>query len=149
MLEFLVLLFLTGLVTLLIGIYQQKTVYGNLNYQEAEVVGYAPYRNSGMMISAVGNLAGIVVPIVKVMLNNGEIRRLKLHLEIARETAKLDPELNIGGKPEVLFFGDNPKEAFLLNHPLAQSVIRFSILISVGAALMLAAVGLFLYYLSI
>lgn len=149
MIGFLVILFLIGLAVLIVGIYQQKTVYGNPNYQEAEVVGYAPYRSTNIMISAVGNLAGVVVPIVKVMLNNGEIRRLKLHLDIPQETIKQFPELGIGGKVDVLFFGENPKEAFLMSHPLSQSVVRFSILISVGVALMLTAVGLYLFYLSI
>ncbi|MBR3680154.1 MAG: hypothetical protein IKL87_08145 [Oscillospiraceae bacterium] len=150
MIPFFAALFLSGIAVLVIGIFRQKHVMNCPHYYRAVVVRHQHYRSSNLGVALAGNLVGIIIPVVEISLESGALLELPLtHTQIVKPMLEQFPELDIDGEVDVMFFGRKPREAFLRNHKLAQTPLRFTMMIPVGIALMVTAVGLYLYYLSI
>ncbi len=136
MIGFLILLFLAGVGLTAYGIWEQKTVYSDQNFAVGRVVGYQNARSSGpaRVMQAVADARH---PIVLVTMESGEQRQIKLHDQIiyGAGIGQKFPELQIGGEISVTYFGQNPKEAFLTDHPLAQTPVKTSTFLMIGLAL--------------
>ena len=135
MIGFLVILFLAGAGLTAYGIWEQKHVYSDQNFAAAKVVGYVPYHGGGRYGRAAGRIANMQHPVVSVTLDSGELRQLKIHTPIAYGAEKNFPELRIGGEISVTYFGQNPKEAFLTDHPLEEKPVKTSTFLMLGIAL--------------
>jgi hypothetical protein len=130
------------------GVWEQKHVYGDQHFARARVVGrkLKTSTNGFVMLS---NLAmQMEQPVVSVTLDSGEIRQLLIHTAVSYSSlGSIDsyPELRVGGEVSVTYFGENPKEAFLVDHPLAQAPMKCSALLLVGLALIgtVIVVGVF------
>ena len=138
MIGFLFILFLGGVGLTVYGVWEQKNVYGDQHYTIGKVVGrkLQTSANGFVMLS---NLAmQMEQPIVAVTLDSGETRQLVIHTPVSYSSlGPIDsfPELRVGGEVSVTYFGQNPKEAFLYDHPLAQKPMKCSALLLVGLAL--------------
>lgn len=139
---FFVLLILAGIVCLVVGIQRQKKVFNNPHYVEAKVVGFQPVRNRNVMVGLANRAIGAVHPVVEFMTESGMLVQVKLHVQIINAHLKMYPELDYDGVVDVLYFGDNPMEAFLVNHPLEEKPVTFSLLIPVGIALIVLSIGM-------
>ena len=144
---FLVLMFLAGAALTAFGIWEQKNVYADQHFTTARVIGYQPCTSTNLMLLAANAAAGMQNPIVNVTLDSGEVRQLKVHTPVPYNTTGKDyPELRIGGEISVTYFGQNPKEAFLIDHPLEDKPMKTSPVLIVGIVLMgavLATLGLY------
>ena len=145
MIGFLFILFLGGVGLTIYGVLEQKNVYGDQHFAVGRVVGYADYDARGSAF-LMGAALGMKHPIVSVTLDNGEVRQLKIHTATSYSswiglTDKF-PELRIGGELSVTYFGKNPKEAYLHDHPLAQTPMKCSAFLLIGLALIAAALAL-------
>ena len=144
---FLVLMFLAGAALTAFGIWEQKNVYADQHFTTARVIGYQPCTSTNLMLLAANAAAGMQNPIVNVTLDSGEVRQLKVHTPVPYNTTGKDyPELRIGGEISVTYFGQNPKEAFLIDHPLEDKPMKTSPMLIVGIVLMgavLATLGLY------
>ena len=150
MIPFFAALFLSGIAVLVIGIFRQKHVMNCPHYYRAVVVRHQHYRSSNLGVTLAGNLVGIIIPVVEISLESGALLELPMHhVQVSRIMLEKFPELDIDGEVDVVFYGQKPREAFLRNHKLAQTPLRFTMMIPVGIALMVTAVGLYLYDLSI
>jgi len=135
MIGFLILLFLAGVGLTAYGIWEQKHVYGDQYFAVGRVVGYQAYRPSNSYAKLGSKLVNAQYPIVSVTLESGELRQLRLHSPVAYGAGGDFPELRIGGEISVTYFGQNPKEAFLTDHPLAQTPVKTSTFLMIGLAL--------------
>ena len=135
MIGFLILLFLAGVGLTVYGIWEQKHVYGDQYFAVGRVVGYQAYRPSNSYAKLGSKLVNAQYPIVSVTLESGELRQLRLHSPVTYGAGGDFPELRIGGEISVIYFGTNPKEAFLTDHPLAQTPVKTSTFLMIGLAL--------------
>ncbi len=137
-----VLLFLAGAGLTAYGIWEQKNVYGDQHFATGRVVGYADYQAHGPALF-LGAAMEMKHPVVLVTLDSGEARQLKIHTFTSYSSwtgiADKFPELSIGGEVSVTYFGKNPKEAYLVNHPLAQTAVKCSSFLIAGIAALAAA----------
>ncbi len=117
------------------GIWEHKKVYSNKQFCEAEVVGYERYSGTGLALKVTSAAIGMVNPVVAVTLSDGTTKNVKLYTPVMPEIIKQRPEFEIGGRLDVTFFGDSPKEAYLVNHPMAQTVLKFSAPLVIGISL--------------
>lgn len=132
------------------GIWEHKHIYGKQQFCEAEVVGYESYRGGTLFSTTVAASPGFVNPVVRVTLSDGSTQDVKLYTKVMTETIKTFPEFEIGGRVDVLFFGDSPKEVYLVNHSMAETVLKFSIPLVVGISIaavdvMIVALILFVF----
>ena len=140
MIGFLILLFLAGVGLTAYGIWEQKHVYGDQYFAVGRVVGYQAYRPSNSYAKLGSKLVNAQYPIVSVTLESGELRQLRLHSPVAYGAGGDFPELRIGGEISVTYFGQNPKEAFLTDHPLAEKPVKCSSFLIAGIAALGATV---------
>ena len=68
---------------------------------------------------------------------------------IADTLLKDYPELRIGGEISVTYFGQNPKEAFLIDHPLEERPVKTSTFLMLGLVLVGAVIVTLLLWLLI
>ncbi len=135
-----------GIGTLIYGIWEQKTVYRNPHFTEGEVIGHRNVRSSNLAVAAMNAVAGIVVPIIGIDLPDGTKLQVRLHNQIARSALSKYPELDLGGRVTVTYFGDHPREAFLAGHPLAQTPMRVSPVLLISIVFWFIAIGLTVLY---
>ncbi|HAG14372.1 MAG TPA: hypothetical protein DCG49_11020, partial [Ruminococcus sp.] len=124
------------------GIKEQKTVYSEQHYTEAEVVGHQNARTHNLTINAINTVTGTVNPLVSIMLENGIKKVVPLHEDLPRASFSKFPELDLGGKVSVTYFGSDPKTAYLTGHPLAQKPLRSSSALLIGIVFLLIGLGL-------
>jgi len=150
MILFLVLMFLAGAGLIAYGIWEQKNVYADQHFTTARVIGYQPCTSTNLMFLAANAAAGMQNPIVNVTLDSGEVRQLKVHTPVPYNmTGKDYPELRIGGEISVTYFGQNPKEAFLIDHPLEERPVKTSTFLMLGLVLAGAVIVTLLLWLLI
>ncbi len=130
---FIILLLLIGGVFLALGILEHKNVYSKKTYAEGTVVHYVSAQGATLGLTAVKHLVGAMNPVVKVETLEQGTMELKLYEQVTPDVLRQMPEMQVGGKISVMFFGDQPKVCHLVGHPLAQSVLRFSMKLVVGA----------------
>jgi hypothetical protein len=153
MIRFLFILFLGGVGLTIYGVWEQKNVYGDQYFAVGRVVGRKLQVSSNPFIM-MGNAAmQMSQPIVAVTLDSGETRQLVIHTPVSYSSlGSIDqfPELRVGGEVSVTYFGTNPKEAFLVDHPLAQAPMKCSALLLVGLALIgtVIVVGVFTFWIA-
>ena len=140
---YIVVFFLIGAGCLVYGIREQKEHFGEQQFGEGTVVSHQPVRSGGLMMSAVNAAGKIVNPVVRIDMPNGKYCVVPLHEQVSSAALLTKfPELDIGGRVSVTYFGFNPKEAFLTNHKLAQKPVRMTTPLLIGIFFLLAAVGL-------
>ena len=132
-----------GVGLLVFGIREQKTRYGSRNFTEGEVVGHQTARaHGGLMNQALYSAAGIVNPLVSITLPDGVTKVVPLYAQIPKNAFNKYPELDLGGRVSVEYFGDDPREAFLVGHPLASKPLQVSTPLLAGIGLTLCGIGL-------
>ena len=148
MIGFLFILFLGGVGLTVYGVWEQKNVYGDQYFATGRVVGRKLQTSTNGFVMLANAAMQMEQPIVAVTLESGEVRQLLIQTAVSYSSlgiANQFPELQIGGEVSVTYFGKNPKEAFLVDHPLAQKPMKCSALLLVGLALIgtVIAVGIF------
>lgn len=123
-----------GAILTFFGILDFRKNYSSKEFAEGEIVGYKPAYQPGLIGIAVSAAAGMVHPIVNVRMPNGVISQLPLHTQIAKSVLQKFPDLQIGSVVQVTYFGTDPKEAFLVGHPLSQTPVKSSPLLIAGIA---------------
>ncbi len=135
---------LIGIGLTVYGVREQKTQYGEQHFTEAEVVGHQNARSHNLSMLAVNTLTGNVNPVVSIQLPDGMRKTVPLHTQVTRMVFSRFPELDVGGHVSVTYYGDDPKEAFLTGHPLAQTPVRCSSALLIGIVFLLISLGLFI-----
>ena len=133
---------LIGIGAIAFGIKEQKTVYSEQHYTEAEVVGHQKARSHNLSMVALNAAIGNVNPLVSITLESGIKKVVPLHEEIARVAFSKFPELDLGGRVSVTYFGSDPNIAYLTGHPLAQKPLRSSPALLIGIVFLLIALCL-------
>ena len=146
---FLLLILLAGIGSLVYGIYEQKNVHSNPHFAEADVVGHNNVRSTNLALTAMNAAVGIVHPVVGIELENGIRKVIPLHNQVSRKLLEQFPELDIGGKVSVTYFGEDPKEAFLTGHPLAQTPMTCSPVLLISIVIWVCVIGMTVLYLCI
>lgn len=142
--------FVIGLITTLFGIWKQKTSYSDRQFATGTIVAHKAVKNHGnIVIAATTATLGVVTPVVEFTNSSGCVKTAPLHLDVSKMMFEKFPEFDIGGELTISFFGDSPKECFLENHPMSQTVIKTSACLIVGIALLAVSVLLTAYYISI
>lgn len=141
----------SGAILLAVGIYQMQTYFAHPHEQEAKVVGFERYKTkigglAGIAENAVSSAVGMRYPVVDVLLDDGSLQTVRLNVTVTDDVLRMHPDLDIGGTVEVLFFGNNPKIAYLQNHALAQTVVKVSGPLIIGILLIVVAVILIITY---
>lgn len=131
--EFIILLLLIGGVFLTLGILEHKNVYSKKTYAEGTVVHYVSAQGGTLTVSAVNHVVGMVNPVVRVETLEHGTMELRLYEQVMPDLIRDMPELQVGGKVAVMFFGDQPKVCHLVGHPLAQTALRFSMKLVIGS----------------
>lgn len=143
MIGFFLIISLFGIGLILYGIWEVKHVYSEQHFADAEVVDFEPYRPSHFAVWAMAAVTGMAIPIVQFELETGEVKRLKLHnVTVIRNQLAAMPELDMGGRVQVTYFGKKPKEVLLTNHPLAQTPMKFSPVLLIGIVIALLGLGM-------
>jgi len=140
--------FLIGAGLIGFGIWDQKRRFGSQQFTEGEIVGYqsAVNRSASLMGAALNAAAGMVSPVAKVTLASGEVQQIRLHTQLPKLTIDKFPDLQIGGKVSLIYFGDHPREVFLVGHPLAQKPLRVSPALLIGIPVLIVGVILTVVY---
>ncbi len=142
--------FVFGLITTAFGIWEQKTRYSDRQFATGTVVAHRAAKNHGNIVALAANAAlDIVTPVVEFTNSSGCVRTAPLHLNISKMMFEKFPEFDIGGELAISFFGDSPRECFLENHPMSQTVMKTSACLIIGIALLAVSVLLTAYYISI
>lgn len=147
MFDIFVFILLVGICSLVIGLLIQKYYYGDEHYAEAKVVGFQNLRDTNLAISVAMHLLEEGYPVVSITTDDGTEKRVRLNQQISKREFSRYPELDVGGTVDVLYFGKHPTQVYLVNHPLEQKVMRFSIFVLCGIAFIVLAIGLFVFYL--
>lgn len=149
-------IFTAGCLLVAFGIRELKTKFSDRQFAKAKVIGYrkppivSARLGTSILISAAYSTAQIVNPVVEFKNKNGCTHSAPLHITVDKfSIAKSYPEFEVGGEVMVSFFGDSPRECFLENHPLQQNVLRTSVFLLAGIALLATTVLLTVYYISI
>ena len=138
---FIVVLLAAGIL-IAVGIYRQKTIFSQPHYTEAKVVGFQAERGFTSVEGLAKMAMGIGCPVVQIVTENGMVTQVKLHTEISKAQFEMYPELDYGGCVDVMYYGDNPKEVYLVDHPLGSKPVGFSMLILVGIGLIVVFGGM-------
>ena len=133
---------LIGIGATVYGVREQKTQYSEQHFAEAEVVGHQGVRSHNLSMTAMNAAIGNVNPVVGVQLPDGMRKVVPLHTQIPRSALSHYPELDVGGKVSVTFYGDDPTEVFLTGHPMAQTPVKCSTVLLIGIVFLLIALGL-------
>ena len=146
-----ILVLLCGFVLVSIGVYQMKTYYGQPHEQEVTITGYVPYRNgtrglTGLAVDGLCSAVGLKHPVVDITLEDGAVQSVRLHDTVNDMLIGKYPELGLGGKVYVQYFGNNPKIAYLKYHDIAQTVVQTSILLLAGIAVTVLGIILLAVY---
>lgn len=145
-----IIFFVIGLITTLFGIWEQKTRYSDQQFAKGTVVAHKAAKNNGNIVLVTANAAlGTVNPVVEFTNSSGCVKTAPLHLDIIKPMLEKFPEFGIGGELTISFFGDSPKECFLENHPMSQTVMKISAFLLIGIALLVVTALLTAYYISI
>lgn len=145
-----IIFFVIGLITALFGIWEQKTRYSDQQFATGTVVAHKAARNNGNIVLVAANAAlDIVTPVVEFTNSSGCVKTAPLHLNISKMMFEKFPEFDIGGELTISFFGDSPRECFLQNHPMSQTVMKTSACLLIGIALLVVSALLTAYYISI
>jgi len=145
-------LFVIGAGMVGFGVWDQKNRFGSQQFTEGEIIGYQSVRHTagslrGMAINAVISAAvGLVSPVAKVTLESGEVRQIRLHTKLPKSTIDQSPDLQIGGKVSLVYFGSDPKEVYLVGHQLAEKPMRVSPVLLFGIPVLIMAVVLTIVY---
>ena len=142
-------LFLAGGALFAYGIWEKKNIYNEQHFTEGEVVGHQAVRTGNLTMTAVSKAVGIVHPVVLIDLPDGSCKEVKLHTQVSKMVFQKFPELDVGGKVSVTYYGHNPKEAFLTAHPLAQKPMAVSAAMLIGVAILAVAVLLLIFYFTV
>jgi len=145
---YVIVILLIGAGALVYGIRDQKEHFGEQHFGEAEVVGHQPVRSGNLTMFAVNRVTGMVNPLVRLNLPAGMEKVVPLHTQVSRALFHKFPELDLGGSVSVTYYGDNPREAFLLNHPLGQKPVKLSGAILVGIGCLLCGIGLLIVFIT-
>lgn len=143
--------FVAGIILIGIGIYQKKTYYNQPHFQDVHITGYQRFKSGmhgldGMAVNAITNAVGIRYPVVDVTLSDGSLKTVPLNVTVTDDVIAKFPEFDVGGTVSVKFFGEDPKTVYLLNHPMAQTVLDTSLLLLLGiGTLVMAVVLLFVF----
>ena len=140
---YIIVFLLIGIGATAYGVREQKTVYSEQHYTEGEVVGHQNARAHNLTAMAVNAATGTVNPLVSITLESGIRKVVPLHEQLPKMVLNKYPELDLGGRVSVTYFGADPKEAFLSGHPLAQKPLRSSSALLIGIVFLLISVGLF------
>lgn len=147
-----VFVFLIGAGLIGFGIYQKKTYYGRQQVLETEIVDFVPYNGGtglgGLAISAMSRVVGMKHPVILVSLADGTEKRVRLNITVTDDIFKRYPDLDIGGRISVTYFGKNPSIAYLQNHPLAQMVTKVSLALLIGIGLIIVDVLMVIVYIT-
>ena len=139
-----------GIALTVYGIWEQKNVYSDQHYADAEVVGFQAYRTTNRAVNVMASVGGMVTPVVQITLDDGTVTRVKLqNMALMKHQLAQMPELDIGGRVQVTYFGKDPKRAFLTNHAMAQTPVRASAALMIGIPATLLAIfvlGFFGYH---
>jgi hypothetical protein len=103
----------------------------------------------GLAIDAMSSAAGLKHPVVDVTLPDGALQTVRLNIAVNDDIIRQHPEFDIGGRVDVLFFGDDPKIAYLMNHPMSQTVVKTGAPMIIGialTALSILLIGADIYY---
>lgn len=146
MIELFVFLFIGGAAALAFGIWEQKTKFGEQHFDEAEVVGHQNARTVGLAGNLANAAVGVVNPLVKLTFPDGITRTVRLHTQIPRSAFSKFPELDLGGRVSVTYFGSTPNEVFLTGHPLGSKPVRTSTALIIGCAVLATAVLLLIFW---
>ena len=154
MIVFFGMILLCGIILIAVGIFQMKYYYGCPHTQIVKIIGSVPYRNntrglSGLAIGAISSAAGMRHPVAEITLDDGSVMSVPLNTVVTDQLIIQYPELDSGGEVLVQFFGDHPKVAYLTNHKLAQTVMKVSLPLLIGIALVVLSVILLIFYFSI
>lgn len=145
-----IIFFVIGLITTIFGLWEQKTRYSDKQFAYGTVVAHKSLKDNGNILTlTVHYVLDFVVPIVEFKNSYGCVQTAPLHLKISRMLFAQYPEFDIGGTVSVSFFGDSPRECYLENHCMSQTVIKLSVCFVIGIALLVVAVLLTAYYISI
>ena len=141
MIVFIVLLLAVGAGFLIYGI-TDKT-HNEVHFAEATIVDYAASSTGVAAFDAVASATGsaIVNPIVEFETESGWTQ-VKLYNQIAANISQRYPEMAIGGKVSVKYFGPVPKVAYLTDHDLASTTVNFNTPVVVGVLMIVLGLGL-------
>ena len=145
---------LIGIVCIGVGIYQKKTYFDRQTMQSAQVTGYVKYENNahgipGLAIDAMSSAAGLKHPVVDVTLPDGALQTVRLNITVNDDIIEKYPEFDVGGRVDVLYFGNDPKIAYLMNHPMSQTVVKTGAPMIIGIVLTVFSfllIGADIYY---
>ena len=154
MIVFFLMILLIGIVLIGIGVYQKKTYFDKPHFQEVQIIGYENYQNNahgtaGLAVDMISSTIGMKHPVVDVTLEDSSLKSVRMNIAVNDQVITQRPELDIGGRVNVQFFGDDPKIVYLTNHPMAQTVVKTSAFMIVGIALTalgILLVGADIYY---
>lgn len=147
---FIIIFFVIGLIMTLFGIWEQKTRYSDRQFATGKVVAHKAVKShENIVVVAANATLDIVTPVVEFTNSSGCVKTAPLHLDISKMMFEKFPEFDIGGELTISFFGDSPRECFLENHPMSQTVIKTSACLIFGIALLAVSVLLTAYYISI
>lgn len=130
------------------GIWENKTKYSNRQFSTGRVVEHHFPKSTGYMV-ILNHAYGMVTPVVEFKNKKGTVITAPLNSSISKMYLKDNLEFDIGGKLTVSFFGDTPKECYLENHCMKQTVIKTSISLFGGIILILFAVVMTIFYISV
>lgn len=130
------------------GIWENKTKYSNRQFSTGRVIEHQFPKSTGYMI-ILNCVFGMVTPVVEFKNKKGNVIAAPVNSSIPKKSLKDNPEFDIGGELTVSFFSDNPKECYLENHQMKQTVIKTSISLFGGIILILFAVIMTVFYISV
>lgn len=139
---------LMGCVFMTYGIWENKTKYSDRQFSTGRVIEHQFPKSIGYMI-ILNHACGMVTPVVEFKNKKGTVITAPVNSSIPKISLKDNPEFDIGGELTVSFFGDNPKECYLENHHMKQTVIKTSISLFGGIILILFAVIMTVFYISV
>lgn len=139
---------LMGCVFMAYGIWENKTKYSNRQFSTGRVIGHQFPKSIGYMI-ILNYVCGMITPVVEFKNKKGNVITAPVNLSIPKKSLKDNPEFDIDGKLTVSFFGDNPKECYIENHHMKQTVIKTSISLFGGIILILFAVIMTVFHISV
>ena len=155
---FVVILGLIGLGIIIYGWLEQKNKYSKQYFAEGTIVAHKEPLVGNELAGAKELLfkdsnAISYILFVSFTTETGENVRIAMKTTAAGSVAKwqLDqyPELQVGGKVMVTYFGDHPKQCYIMNHPLSHKLIKLSPFLFIGIGVLLADVGLMFLFRSI
>lgn len=129
------------------GIWENKTKYSDMQFSNSRVVEHQFPKSIGYMV-LLNHACGMVTPVVEFKNKKGTVITAPLSSSIPKISLKDNPEFDIGGELSVSFFGNNPKECYIENHCMKQTVIKTSTCLFGGIILILFAVIMTVFYIS-